>query len=109
MPTAKRLTVGILAMVAEEEGRAISARTKAALQAAKARGTKLGGYRAGSVGFSEEHHAASRNARKRAAEARARDLLPVLDQLRRDGVTSLRGLAMELTGKGIPTWRGKPA
>ena len=45
MPNANRLTVGIMAMVAEEEGRMISARTRAALQAAKKRGTVLGGDR----------------------------------------------------------------
>src|SRR5919112_1067645 len=45
MPHANRLTVGIMAMVADEERRMISARTKAALQAAKARGMKLGGTR----------------------------------------------------------------
>jgi len=42
MPNAKRLTVCIMAMDTEEETRMISARTKAALTAAKARNVKLG-------------------------------------------------------------------
>src|SRR5215470_14312769 len=45
MPNANRLTVGIMAMVAQEERRMISKRTKDALAAAKRRGTKLGGDR----------------------------------------------------------------
>ena len=45
MPNANTLTVGIMALVAQQEREATSVRTKAALAAAKARGTKLGGYR----------------------------------------------------------------
>src|ERR1700676_2706529 len=53
MPNANRLTVGIMAMVAEEERRMISVRTKAAPQDAKTRGTKLGGRRRHVIGIND--------------------------------------------------------
>jgi DNA invertase Pin-like site-specific DNA recombinase len=49
MPAANRLTVGVMAMVADEERRMISKRTKEALAVAKPRGVKLGGYRGAKI------------------------------------------------------------
>jgi DNA invertase Pin-like site-specific DNA recombinase len=105
MPTANRLTVGIMAMVADEERRMISKRTKEALAAAKARGVTLGGHRG--VVISAEAREASRKARQTASQARAADLAPVIAELRAAGVTSLGGLARGLTERGIPTARGR--
>lgn len=45
MPNANRLTIRVMALVAQQKREAMSARTKAALAAAKTRGTRLGGYR----------------------------------------------------------------
>ena len=89
MPNANRLTVGIMAMVAEEERRMISARTKAALQAAKARGTVLGGFRGARI--DDEARAASIASRKATASARAGDVAPTITELQGAGITSLGG------------------
>lgn len=106
MPNANRLTVGIMAMVAEEERRMISARTKAALAAAKARGVKLGGDRGRGTAFTAETNGLGRAALQARSQARASDLSPVLAELRASGVTSLGRLARALTARGIPTARG---
>src|SRR5215210_2947233 len=76
MPTANRLTVGIMAMVADEERRMTSKRTKEALAAAKARGAQLGGNRGAII--SAEAREVSRKARLAASEARVADLAPVI-------------------------------
>lgn len=105
MPDANRLTVAILAAVAEDEAERISARTKAALAAAKARGTKLGGFR-GHAGTTEEI-AAARAAKSRVADSRAMNLAPILARIDPDGTRSLRGVAEQLNSEDIPTPSGK--
>ena len=104
MPHANRLTVGIMALVAEEEGKAISSRTKAALAAAKARGVKLGGFRGVAIG--DQGRATSAASRTAAAKARAADVLPIVEEVRASGVTSLGGIAKALSERGVPTARG---
>ncbi|WP_271596287.1 recombinase family protein [Bradyrhizobium sp. CCBAU 25360] len=94
-----------MAAVAELEAGLISTRTKAALIAAKKRGVRLGGHRGTSI--SQSAQAASRLVRSRRATQRANDLLPVIEELRRQGITSAEGLARALTARGIPTSRGR--
>jgi DNA invertase Pin-like site-specific DNA recombinase len=93
-----------MAAVAELEAGMISARTKAALKAAKARGVVLGGNRGAIV--DDAARIAAAKALKARAQARGADLAPTLAQLRADGITSATGLAKALTERGIPTARG---
>ena len=105
MPTANRLTIHILAAVAEHEARAISDRTKLALAQAKARGTKLGGFRARAA-ITPEKRAASLTARQAAATIRASAILPMVSLIKSTGVTSLRGIAVALNTHNVPAPRG---
>jgi Recombinase len=82
-----------------------SARTKAALAAAKARGTRLGGRRVSTERFAEIGLAA-RLARTADAEKRAADLLPVIESIKAEGATSLRQIAARLNERNIPAPRG---
>jgi DNA invertase Pin-like site-specific DNA recombinase len=104
MPSANDMTIGIMAVVAQAEREMISKRTKEALQAAKARGVRLGGFRG--VHFTPEAQKAGSAARQALSIARAADLAPTLDDIRAGGVTTLHGIASELTARGIPTARG---
>lgn len=108
-PQANRLTVHILAAVAEHEASMISVRTKAALKAAKDRGVALGGQR-GSISrmvtMAAKGARASAMVRQSAAAKRRDDLLPVIEDLKAKGVTSLRALADELNSAGLTTARG---
>jgi DNA invertase Pin-like site-specific DNA recombinase len=105
MPQANRFVVHILAAVAEQEAEAISKRTKAALAAAKARGTELGGRRVSRERWAEIRLAAS-VARTAETDKRAADLLPVIRELQAQGATSLRQIAAGLNERNITTPRG---
>jgi DNA invertase Pin-like site-specific DNA recombinase len=107
MPEANDLTIGIMALVAQAEREAISRRTKEALAVAKARGVKLGNPNgAAALRRAGKGGAPLRAAVARNAQAHARDLAPVLEELRAQGVTSLRGIAPALNQRGMLTRRG---
>ena len=105
-PHATRLTLHILAAVAEHEREMISARTKAALAAAKRRGRKLGWSIPSRR--NEQAEAATRGAKANAgkADAYAANITPVIKAIRDAGATSLAGVAEALNARGIKTARG---
>ncbi len=107
MPEACNFTVGIMALVAQQEREAISKRTKEALAAAKARGQKLGNPNgAEALRRAAKGNAASVDAIKAGADAFAGNLVPVIVKLKAEGHTSLPAIARELNAGGFQTARG---
>ncbi len=100
-PHANKLTVHILAAVAEHEREMISERTKAALQAAKARGQRLGNPKLSEVA------ALGTAAGKAAADQRAANVLPIIRELQASGTTSANAIATKLNERRVPTARGR--
>ena len=98
-PQANRLTIHILAVVAEHEAAMISQRTKAALAAAKARGVKPGNP--ANLRNRIDGSAKGNAAKAARVDKRTADLLPVIAPLKAGGA-SLRQIADRLTRRGIP-------
>jgi DNA invertase Pin-like site-specific DNA recombinase len=99
-PHANKLTIHILAAVAQHEREAISQRTKEALAAAKVRGVRLGNPRW------TETIEATNTARIEAADRFAANVRPIIREIQNSGISSLRGVARALTARGIKTARG---
>jgi DNA invertase Pin-like site-specific DNA recombinase len=100
MPEASRLTLHILAAVAEHEREMISRRTKEALAAAKARGRQLGNP---TPAPSLQRGRVTVQAHRQMHRDQVR---PLIKQLRGEG-WSLRAIAAELNRRGIVTVLGK--
>ena len=105
IPEANRFVLHIMAAVAEQEGRAISERTKAALAAAKARGVKLGWSMPSRK--AEQRQAARKGVAVRVAKADdfAVNVLPIIRDLQASGMP-LRGVVSVLNERGVKSARG---
>jgi DNA invertase Pin-like site-specific DNA recombinase len=99
-PHANKAMVQMMAVFAEMERDAISKRTKEALAAAKARGVKLGNPRLA------EAIEATNEARRKAADSFAANVRPIIREIQKSGIGSLRGVAKALSARGVKTARG---
>jgi len=107
LPQANNLTIGIMALVAQQEAEAISKRTKEALQAAKRRGKVLGNPNgAAALLRADKGNTAAISVIKSKADHHAANLQPVIDSLKAEGIVSLGKIAKALNDRGMLTPRG---
>lgn len=99
-PDADPFMLHLFAALAENERGMISARTKAALGAAKKRGVRLGNP------MISEARVKALTGRVSAADDFARGIAPIIRAIQDGGVKSLRGIARELANRKVDTRRG---
>ena len=105
MPEANELTVHILAAVAQAERKAISTRTREALQAAKARGQRLGNPNGAAALRRAGPTKTGIEAIKRNADDHAERLRATVERLQAGGALSHSALAASLNAEGVLTPR----
>ena len=107
LPMADKLTIHVLAAIAEHERELISARTKAAMAAAKVRGVRFGNPRgARALRAAGKGNAAANAAQRAAAAAQRARVLPIIGAIRAGGMTSPGEIAAELDRRRVLTPRG---
>jgi DNA invertase Pin-like site-specific DNA recombinase len=107
MPEANRLTIGMMACLADYEAQLISERTKAALAIAKERGTVLGNPRLNEV--RNTNTAAANQARAVKSVEYGHNIKEVISEIENEyGELSSRKIADKLNEAGYLTARGKP-
>ena len=116
MPDANNFTVGIMALVAQQEREAISKRTKEALAQAKKRIAITGqqdhpevkrlGNPRGAAHLRRFGNESAVNALKAKAKERADGLATTFAEMKAEGITSARGMAKSLNARGFTTPRG---
>ena len=106
MPNADKFQLHIYAALAEQERDFISQRTKNALQAAKAKGKKLGWSIPSRKGEQRQATIKGNQANRDAANRFAANVLPIVNQIEAAGVTTLTGIAGALNARGVSTARG---
>lgn len=99
-PDVDPFVLHLYAALAEKERAMISTRTKSALEAARARGTRLGNP---NIGKAREKAVATI---KVEADRAAGNVLPIIAEIRKSGATTLRQIADALNARGVPTPRG---
>lgn len=106
MPDANSFTVGVMALVAQQEREMISKRTQEALQAAKRRNPKLKlGNPNGAKHLRKYGNGYAVKAIKENADIRAESLRATIMECYRSGVTSYSGISSELNRLNIKTAR----
>lgn len=119
MPDANDLTVHIMAAVAQQEAKAISARTKAAMGSIKARldaGEEYVSRRSGRTlarlgnpnGLTVSRRDLGSAATREKARAFAAAVLPTIKEAQAEGATSLAAIAARLNAMHVRSAAGKP-